>query len=89
MDNDWSWRLPLILQAFACILVLIFLPFVPESPRFMMMNNRHEQALEFLVEYHGNGDPHNKVVALEYAEMQEGIASDGSDKIWWDCEYTS
>ena len=86
IKSDWSWRIPLILQAFACMLVLVFVWFIPESPRYLMMNDHHEEALEFLVKYHGNGDPDSRLVAFEYAEMREGIATDGSDKNQWDCE---
>lgn len=68
------------------MLVLVFVWFIPESPRYMMMNNRHEEAHLFLVKYHGNGDPHSRLVALESAVMQEGIVIDGSDKNQWDCE---
>jgi hypothetical protein len=51
------------------------------------MNGREDLALEFLVKYHGNGDPSSKLVELEIGEWREGIRTDGIDKRWWDCEY--
>jgi MFS family permease len=88
INSNLSWQLPLILQAFACIIVCIAVFFIPESPRFLMANGREEEAIEFLVRFHGNRDPNSKLVQLEVEEMREGIKLDGIDKTWWDCEYT-
>jgi sugar porter (SP) family MFS transporter len=84
MGNDWSWRVPLILQAFACLIVITGVFFIPESPRWLMANGREEEAHAFLVKYHGNGDPNSRLVRLQIEEMREGIRQDGIDKVWWD-----
>ncbi|KAK4193163.1 putative transporter [Podospora australis] len=83
-DNNYAWRVPLILQAAACVLVMATVFFLPESPRFLMANDREAEAIEFLVKYHGNKDPNSKLVQLEVEEMREGIKLDGIDKTWWD-----
>jgi hypothetical protein len=88
IDSNLSWQIPLILQAFACTIVMVSVFFIPESPRFLMANGRQEEAHAFLVKYHGNGDASSKLVELEIAEMREGIRQDGIDKTWWDCEST-
>lgn len=84
MENDYSWRVPLILQSFACLFVMGSVFFIPESPRFLIANGKEEEALAFLIKYHGNGDPNSRLVRLEYDEMREGIVQDGVDKTWWD-----
>lgn len=84
MTNDYAWRVPLILQAFACVIVMFSVFFLPESPRFLIANGRDEEAIAFLVKYHGNGDPNSRLVRLEVEEMKEGIRIDGIDKRWWD-----
>ncbi|KAI0839666.1 general substrate transporter [Hypoxylon sp. FL0890] len=84
IDNNYSWRIPLIVQALACIIVLFGVWFIPESPRFLMANGREEEAVAFLVKYHGNSDPHSRLVKLEVEEMKEGIRQDGIDKRPWD-----
>ncbi|KAI1416423.1 general substrate transporter [Hypoxylon sp. FL1857] len=80
IDNDYSWRIPLIVQALACVVVLFGVWFIPESPRFLMANGREEEAVAFLAKYHGNGNPQSRLVQLEVEEMKDGIRQDGIDK---------
>ena len=87
IDNNYSWRIPFICQCFACIIVIISVWFIPESPRWLIANGRNEEAEAFLVKYHGNGDPNARLVRLEIEEMKEGIRIDGIDKRWWDCKF--
>ncbi|KAJ5449986.1 uncharacterized protein N7458_006435 [Penicillium daleae] len=84
MGNNWQWRIPFICQCFACVLVIVFVWFIPESPRWLLAQGREEEATAFLVKYHGNGDPSARLVRLEIEEMKEGIRIDGIDKRWWD-----
>ncbi|KAI2628662.1 general substrate transporter [Hypoxylon sp. NC1633] len=80
LDNDYSWRIPLIVQALACLVVISGVWIIPESPRYLMANGREKEATAFLVKYHGNGDPKSRLVQLEVEEMKEGIRQDGIDK---------
>ena len=84
IDSDYSWRIPLILQAYSCVIVMVGVFFIPESPRYLMANGREEEAVEFLVKYHGNGDARSPLVRLEVEEMKEHIRQDGVDKTNWD-----
>lgn len=84
IGNNYQWRIPFICQCFACIIVIISVWFIPESPRWLIANGRNEEAEAFLVKYHGNGDPNARLVRLEIEEMKEGIRIDGIDKRWWD-----
>ncbi len=86
ISSDFSWRVPLILQAWACIFVMFSVFFIPESPRWLMANGRDQEAIDFLVKYHGNGDPQSRLVLLEIDEMKDGIRVDGIDKRPWDCK---
>lgn len=49
-----------------------------------MANGREEEAVAFLVKYHGNGNPSSRLVLLEVEEMKENIKLDSFDKVWWD-----
>ncbi|ETW76486.1 sugar transporter [Heterobasidion irregulare TC 32-1] len=89
MLSDWSWRIPLIIQAFPAMLVVLTIWFLPESPRWLMAHGRTEEAFEFLIKYHGNGDREHPIVQLQMREFTEGIRTDGSDKRWWDFKYVT
>jgi SP family sugar:H+ symporter-like MFS transporter len=39
----------------------------------MIGKGREEDALQFLVEYHGNGDAQDPLVLFEFEEMKEAI----------------
>ncbi|PAV20274.1 MFS lactose permease [Pyrrhoderma noxium] len=82
--SDWSWRIPLILQAFPATIVVLTVWFLPESPRWYYMHGYEKKAYDFLINYHGNGDINNPIVRLEIEEFQKSISQTGSDKRWWD-----
>lgn len=84
INNNNSWRIPLAIQCFACVFVLANLWFMPESPRWLFMQGREDEAFQFLVEYHGEGDPDSSLIAFEISEWRESIVQDGIDKRWWD-----
>jgi MFS family permease len=86
IDNDFSWRIPFILQCFACVIVICSIWFIPESPRWQIAHGQEQSAIDFLTKYHGNGNRNARLVLLEIEEMREGIRMDGIDKRWWDCK---
>jgi len=84
INSNWAWRIPVICQCFASVVVMICVFFIPESPRYLMANDRTEEALDFLVKYHGNGKANDRLVLLEIEEMRENIRLDGIDKSLFD-----
>ncbi|KAF6838426.1 major myo-inositol transporter iolT [Colletotrichum plurivorum] len=71
--NQWSWRLPTLFQILPSALQIAFIWFVPESPRWLISKDRHEEALEILVKYHGEGDPDSAFVAAEFFQIRETL----------------
>ncbi|KAM0158993.1 hypothetical protein ACHAQE_005272 [Botrytis cinerea] len=55
-----------------------------DSPRWLVANDRHEEALNIMAKYHGEGDRSSPLVQLELREMMEEISKTGADKRWWD-----
>ncbi|EJU06076.1 MFS lactose permease [Dacryopinax primogenitus] len=82
--GEINWRIPMAMQGIPCIIVLAFVWFLPESPRWLMARGREEEAKRILIKYHGEGDPDNELVQLEMEEMHEAIDTAGSDTRWWD-----
>ncbi|EHA51908.1 lactose permease [Pyricularia oryzae 70-15] len=79
-----AWRIPVWCQLVTSGFVLIFALFLPESPRWLMANDRYEEAQRVLAKYHGEGNPEHPLVLLQLKEMTMQITQDGSDKRWWD-----
>lgn len=46
---------------------------VPESPRYLIAKDRHDEALAILGKYHANGDTNNPTVQFEFREIRETI----------------
>jgi hypothetical protein len=68
---------------FACI-IFIAAYFLPESPRWLYVNNKQDQAKAMLTKFHGEGNPDSEWVKLQLNEYEELLEMDGADKRWWD-----
>lgn len=74
MASTWSWRLPSLLQLVPSLCQVTFLPFCPESPRWLVSRDRSDEAFAILSKYHGEGDHGEEFVRLEFAQIQSTIA---------------
>lgn len=74
IDNTWSWRIPSVLQAAPALVMICFIFWVPESPRWLISRDRHEEALAILAKYHANGNLDDELVQYEFNEIKETIA---------------
>lgn len=84
IHSDASWRLITWLQALFSGLICIFCMLLPESPRWLYVNNKKDKAREMLTKYHGNGNPESPWVTLQLHEYEELLDVNGADKRWWD-----
>ncbi|EGV61796.1 hypothetical protein PSN45_000480 [Yamadazyma tenuis] len=74
--NNWSWRIPSILQCFFPLLQILIVSFGPESPRWLISKGREHEARNFFVKYHAGGDENSKLVAFEMAEIKAILAQE-------------
>jgi hypothetical protein len=74
IQNSWAWKLPTVLQALPAVFQVIFVFFLPESPRWLIYKDRNDEALAILARCHGAGDPHDELVQAEYYEICQAIA---------------
>ncbi|KAE8379821.1 general substrate transporter [Aspergillus bertholletiae] len=69
MTDDWTWRIPSILQAGFPIIQIVFWWCVPESPRWLIANDRREEAEQLLARFHTAGDVSHPLVQFEMSEI--------------------
>ncbi|VUC23976.1 unnamed protein product [Clonostachys rosea] len=76
MSSTWAWRIPSFLQLVPSLCQVIFMPFCPESPRWLISRDRHEEALAILKKYHSEGENGEEYVRVEYAQIQSTLAEE-------------
>ncbi|KAK8084251.1 lactose permease [Apiospora hydei] len=84
MKDSWAWRTPTLVQAGIPFVVMCFIMFFPESPRWLIHKDRTEEALAIFAKYHGDGDANSPLVQLQYHEIVEERAAARNDNPWWD-----
>jgi sugar porter (SP) family MFS transporter len=67
-----AWRFPLAFQVFFCIIILVFIPFMPESPRWLILKGRDEEAKEVIAALEDT-DIDDKVVRNEFLAIKEAV----------------
>ncbi len=80
IKNDWSWRSITFIQIVPSVIQLIFIWFIPESPRFLVNKDRHEDALCVLAKWHAGGHILDPTVQYEYHEIKQIIQKEKEAK---------
>jgi sugar porter (SP) family MFS transporter len=71
--TSWSWRLPNVLQAITSLFQIVMCFFTPESPRWLVYNNRREEALEILAKFHADNDSTSALLKYEMLEIDSTL----------------
>ncbi|KIX07815.1 uncharacterized protein Z518_02469 [Rhinocladiella mackenziei CBS 650.93] len=80
----YGFRIPIWCQLVSSVIVAVGVWFLPESPRWLMAQDREDDAIKVLARYHGEGSETHPMVSLQLQEMRQQIKTDASDKKWWD-----
>ncbi|KIY68779.1 hexose transporter [Cylindrobasidium torrendii FP15055 ss-10] len=73
ISNDWAWRIPSACQAITPLMQMVMIFFVPESPRWLVMNGREEEALAILAYYHADGNTEDPLITHEMDEIKRAV----------------
>lgn len=73
LPGNNSWRIPSFLQCFPSLIQIVFVFFLPESPRYLISKDRDDEAFEILVKYHAEGDRESVFVRAEMAQIKTTI----------------
>ncbi|KAI0760348.1 general substrate transporter [Fomes fomentarius] len=69
LTGQAQWRIPLAIQLLPALPLAFFILLLPESPRYLAMKGRNEEALHVLARLHAHGDIHDSFVVSEHKEI--------------------
>ncbi|KAF8956841.1 MFS sugar transporter-like protein [Flammula alnicola] len=73
MESTWAWRIPSAIQGVFSILCIIIIPFIPESPRWLVYQNQLEEALDVVAYMYADGNRDDPLVAAQFKEIMDTI----------------
>ncbi|KAG9944944.1 putative sugar transporter, partial [Aureobasidium melanogenum] len=84
LSGNSSWLVPVWVQMACPLIICLFVWFIPESPRWLYVNNKQDSAIATLTKWHGQGNRDSAWVKLQLSEYEDFLNMDGADKRWWD-----
>jgi len=76
-DSTFPWRFPIAFQMAPALMLLIGSPWLPYSPRWLMMQDRFDEAHDVIKRLHRTkGDPHDTLARKEYYQMKRQVDLD-------------
>ncbi|KAE8306480.1 hypothetical protein BDV41DRAFT_569892 [Aspergillus transmontanensis] len=73
IDNNYSWRLPLLCQCIMGALLGLGSLVICESPRWLLDNDYDEEGMVVIANLYGQGDLHNDKARQEYREIKMDV----------------
>lgn len=81
-SSHWQWRVPMILQLIPAVALFAGFLFCPESPRYLALKGRMDQAKSVLMDIRGLSEDHPFFVA-EYNELRAKVDKDSEAEGGW------
>lgn len=75
-ENSWAWRIPSLLQALMPAVALPGFLLCSESPRWLISQDRIEEARTILAKLHTNGDSEAPLIEYEMLEITTTIRAE-------------
>ncbi|RAH72164.1 sugar porter family MFS transporter [Aspergillus aculeatinus CBS 121060] len=69
--SEVAWRFPLAFQIFFALIILAFVMFLPESPRWLILKGREDEAREVLYSLNGKND--ETFIETEFAQIKATV----------------
>ncbi|KAL9947135.1 hypothetical protein D7B24_009307 [Verticillium nonalfalfae] len=76
IPSDWSWRIPVLLQALIPLLALPGFLMSPESPRWLISVGRVDEAADLLAKHHAGGNRDDPLVVYQLSEIETTITAE-------------
>ncbi|TPX12387.1 uncharacterized protein E0L32_006799 [Thyridium curvatum] len=73
VGGQFEWRFAVAAQMIFAVVLLIIVPFMPESPRWLMAHNHPSEAVDNLLKMHGVTDPQDAEVQTEIKLINQAI----------------
>ncbi|KAJ2723135.1 hypothetical protein GGI07_002838 [Coemansia sp. Benny D115] len=73
IDSDASWRIPMGIQIVPGLILFVSMFFMPYSPRWLIDNDRNEEAHTVLARLRAGGDKNDPEVLQEFEEIKEAV----------------
>ncbi|KAK7208416.1 MFS transporter [Myxozyma melibiosi] len=79
-----QWRVPLAIQAVFPLILGVFVMFLPESPRWLLMQDRSDDAQAIILRVHrDSADPDHRAAKLEFLQMEQQWQLERSSSVSW------
>ena len=72
-EVEFRWCFPLAFMTLPVLIVVLTVFFLPESPRWLMANNRREEAIDILGKIRGDLDCHDSKLLVEVQQLEATV----------------
>ncbi|RMZ89292.1 hypothetical protein DV736_g3470, partial [Chaetothyriales sp. CBS 134916] len=77
--STWAWRCPSLIQAIFSLLCILILPFIPESPYWLVAEGHLEAARIAIAQTNSNGEVTDPVTSTVYKESLDALSFQKSE----------